>query len=103
MTVELLTLKVKLALAKLDFCESYRASNYLAEIIIYMISHEDDSKECCFEAVEEVKKKYSIAYSTILLGIDGAFKRSYTTKSCPPINRFYKKILFIKDKVSNIL
>lgn len=100
MNEKLLLLKIKLELAKLKINESYRASNYLAEIILEMIIKGDDSRAGYLSAVDDVGEKFNVAHSSIVLGVSSLMHDCELDKDekFHSLN-IYKKIRCVKDNI----
>ena len=100
MNEKLILLKIRLELAKLQINESYRASNYLAEIILEMILQGDDSKSCYLMASNKVEQKFNIAHSSVVLGISNLLRESKFAENEDFKNlNIYKKIRFVKNYI----
>lgn len=100
MDEKLLLLKIKLTLAKMKINESYRASNYLAEIILNMTTSGDDSKSGYLSAVDVVGEKFKVAHSSIVLGVSNLLRDSELAqdeKFC--CLNIYRKIRYVKDYI----
>ncbi len=100
MDEKLLLLKIKLTLAKLKINESYRASNYLAEIIFNIVICGDDSRSGYLTAVDNVGHKFCIAHSSIVLSVSNLLRECELNKD-ERFNRLnvYKKIRYVKDYI----
>lgn len=100
MSEKLLLLKIKLALAKLKINESYRASNYLAEIILNLVVSGDDSRSGYTSAINVVKNKFSVAYNSIALGVSSLLRECELMQDCKFEQlSFYKKIKYVKNYI----
>lgn len=100
MNEKLLLLKIRLTLAKMKINESYRASNYLAEIILNIITSGDDSKSGYLNAVDVVSEKFKIAHSSIVLGVSNLLRDCELTQDDKFSHlNIYRKIRYVKDYV----
>lgn len=100
MNENLLLLNIRLTLAKLKINESYRASNYLANIILNLVVSGDDSRLGYVSAVENVGQKFNVERSSIVLGVSNLLRECdlvQNEKFCQ-LN-VYKKIRYVKDLI----
>lgn len=100
MDEKLLLLKIKLTLAKMKINESYRASNYLAEIILNIVTSGDDSKSGYLNAVDVVGEKFNIAHSSIVLAVSNLLRGCELTQDEQFAHlNIYRKIRYVKDYI----
>ena len=100
MDEKLLLLNIRLTLAKLKINESYRASNYLANIILKLVVSGDDSRLGYVSAVENVGQQFNVERSSVVLGVSNLLRECdlvQNEKFCQ-LN-VYKKIRYVKDLV----
>lgn len=98
MNQNLLYLKIKVALAEMKINEVYNASEYLAQVILFLMVNHDDSKQCFKQAVDNAHITFNIAPSTITISIAKLLRNS-DLSAYPEVNAFndiYKKVVCLK-------